>query len=114
MMKAGEKAVFHARLQHNFPLLILFFYFRFPFLSLCLSTIALMGISTLSGSVLSGEGLHSLQKVQGQAVLGVVLREDFNQAADQPAGLRQGHQGAPQLTGILQHTTCHIHFTETV
>lgn len=56
------------------------------------------------GSVLSGEGLHSLQKVQGQAVLSVVLREDFNETADQPAGLWQGNQGAPQLAGVLQHT----------
>lgn len=59
---------------------------------------------SLSGSVLSGEGLHSLHKVQGQAVLGVVLWQDFNQTADQPAGLGQWDQGAPQLTGVLQHT----------
>lgn len=57
---------------------------------------------SLSGSVLSGECLHGLQKVQGQAVLGVVLWQDFDETADQPAGLGQGDQGAPQLTGVLQ------------
>lgn len=60
------------------------------------------GVS-ISGSVFSGEGLHSLQKVQGQAVLCVVLWQDFNETADQPAGLGQGDQGAPQLTGVLQY-----------
>lgn len=36
MMKAGENAVFHARLQHNFPLLILFFILDFlSYLSVC-------------------------------------------------------------------------------
>lgn len=58
----------------------------------------------LSRSVLGAEGLHGLQQVQGQVALGVVLGQDFNQTADKPAGLWQGHQGAPQLTGILQQT----------
>lgn len=60
----------------------------------------------VSGSVLSGQGLHSLQKVQGQTVLCVVLWEDFNQTADQPAGVGQGDQGAPQLTGVHSLEPC--------
>lgn len=56
------------------------------------------------GLVLCGEGLHGLQQVQGQAVLGMVLWQDLDETAHQPAGLGQGHQGAAQLTGVLQHT----------
>lgn len=79
MMKASEKAVFHASIgvQHYLILLI-------P-----LPNTAFKRITTesVSGSVVSGEGFHSLQKVQGQAVLSVVLRKDFNDTANQPAGL---------------------------
>lgn len=41
--------------------------------------------------------------MQRQAVLGVIFRQDLYQPAHQPAGLRQRHEGAAQLTGILQH-----------
>lgn len=84
----------------------LFISFPHHHLSICLLWLyyAIKGVSfSLSGSVLSGEGVHGLQEVQGQAVLGVVLWQDFNQTADQPAGLGQGDQGAPQLTGVLQY-----------
>lgn len=51
-----------------------------------------------------GEGVHSFQQVQGQAVLGVIFWQNFNQTADQSGGLWQRDQGASELAGILQHT----------
>lgn len=55
-------------------------------------------------SVLRGEDVHSLQQVQGQAVLGVVFWQHLDETAHQSAGLLQRNQGTPQFAGVLQHT----------
>lgn len=52
-------------------------------------------------SIFRCKGVHGLQEVQCQAVLGVVLRKHLDHMAHQPASLTEGHQGATQLTGVL-------------